>query len=113
MLKRGDVVLVPFPFTDLSNEKVRPAIVISMANDIDVSVAFISSVIPIEPAGVDFVFPESHPDFSITGLKRSSVFKMNKVLTLERSKILRRLGHVSPSIQKEVDIRLKLAFGIE
>jgi mRNA interferase MazF len=89
MLKRGDIVLVPFPFTDLSKEKVRPAVVISAENDVNVSVAFISSIIPEEPTAVDFVLSESHPDFSVTGLKRSSVFKMNKVLTLERSKILR------------------------
>jgi mRNA interferase MazF len=113
MLKRGDIVLVPFPFTDLSKEKVRPAVVMSAENDIDVSVAFISSIIPEEPATVDFVLLESHPDFSVTGLKRASVFKMNKVLTLERSKILRRLGGVSPSIQKELDIRFKLAFDIK
>jgi len=113
MLRRGDIVLVPFPFTDLSQEKVRPAVVISVENDVDVGVAFISSIISGEPASVDFVLSESHPDFSVTGLKRASVFKMNKVLTLERSKILRRLGRVSPSIQREIDIRLKLAFGIE
>jgi len=113
MLKRGDIVLVPFPFTDLSKEKVRPAVVISAENDVNVSVAFISSIIPEEPTAVDFVLSESQPDFSVTGLKRSSVFKMNKVLTLERSKILRRLGRVSPSIHRELDIRFKLAFGIE
>ncbi len=113
ILKRGDIVLVPFPFTDLSKEKVRPAVVISSKNDVDVSVAFISAIIPEEPTEVDFVLSESHPDFSMTGLKKSSVFKMNKVLTLERSKILRRLGRISPSIQKELDPRFKLAFGIE
>ena len=113
MLKRGDIVLVPFPFTDLSKEKVRPAVVISVENDIDVSVAFISSMIPQESTATDFVLSESNPDFSVAGLKRSSVFKMNKVITLERSKILRRLGKVSPCIQKELDIRFKLAFGIQ
>ena len=113
MLKRGDIILLPFPFTDLSHEKVRPAVVISSENDVDVSVAFISSIIPKELSVVEFVLLESHPDFSITGLKRSSVFKMNKVLTVERSIILRRLGRVSPSIQKDLDIRIKLAFGIK
>jgi hypothetical protein len=39
MLKRGDTVLVPFPFTNLTREKVRPAVVISAKNDVDVSVA--------------------------------------------------------------------------
>jgi len=113
MLSRGDIVLVPFPFTDLSEKKVRPAIIISTKNDIDVSVAFISSIIPEKPTEVDFVLQENYPDFSMTGLKKPSVFKMNKVLTLERLRILRKLGKVSSSIQKELDIRFKLAFGIE
>lgn len=112
MVKRGDIILVPFPLTDLLNRKVRPAVVISSANTIDVAVAFISSVIPKVPAKFDFVLPDSHPDFFLTGLKKSSVFKMNKVLTLERSIIVRRLGNVSPTIQKELDTRIKLAFGI-
>jgi predicted DNA-binding antitoxin AbrB/MazE fold protein len=59
-------------------------------NDIDVGVAFISSIIPEELNPVDFVLSELHPDFSVTGLKRASVFKMNKLLTLQRSKILLR-----------------------
>ena len=113
MLQRGDIVLVPFPFTDLSKKKVRPAIVISEENDVDVSVAFISSIVPEKPTKIDFILLESHPDFSLTGLKKSSVFKMNKVLTLERSAILLRLGKVSPSVQKELDFRFKLAFGIK
>jgi mRNA interferase MazF len=112
-LKRGDIVLVPFPFTDLSGQKVRPAVVISVENDIDVSVAFISSVVHVESAEAEFVLLASHPHFSRTGLRKSSVFKMSKVLTLERSAILRKLGKIHPSIQRELDAKFKLAFGIE
>lgn len=112
-LQRGDIVLVPFPFTDLSSEKVRPAVVISAENDIDVTVAFISSVLPEKPAETEFLLLGIYPDFSRTGLKKSSIFQMNKVLTLARSRILRRLGKVSASIQKELNIRFKHGFGIE
>ncbi len=113
LLRRGDIVLVPFPFTDLSVQKTRPAVVISVKNDIDVTVAFISSIIPHKPDEFDLVLWESHPDFFLTGLKKSSVFKMSKVVTVERSKILRKLGGISPSIQKEIDIKFKLAFGLK
>lgn len=111
-LKRGDIVLVPFPFTDLSAKKVRPAIVLSLSER-DILLAFISSVVSSEAlSDTDYLLPENHPDFHMTGLKKASIFKMNKLLTLDRSMILRRLGKVSEQIQKELDERLKIAMGI-
>ena len=48
--KRGDVVLVPFPFTDFSSSKQRPALVVSAdglnATRDDVLVAAITSQVP-------------------------------------------------------------------
>jgi mRNA interferase MazF len=113
-LKRGDIVLVPFPFTDLTAEKLRPAIIVSPdPQDFDVIIAFISSIVPSgELPPVDFLLTSNHPDFPQTGLKKASVFKMKKLLTIERTKIIRRLGKVSPAIQKELDGRLKEALGL-
>lgn len=114
MLRRGEIVLVSFPFTDLSSRKVRPAVVLSPdPESIDILLAFISSVFQSETIQTsDFVLNEDHPDFSTTGLKKTSVFKMNKLLTIERTLIKRRLGNVSPSIQNELDFRLKAAVGL-
>lgn len=112
-ISKGDIVLVPFPFTNLLSTKVRPSLVISVKNDIDVTVIFISSVVPENISEQELLLDETHPDFSLTGLKKTSVVKTSKVLTLERTKILRRLGKVSLSLQKEIDKKLKLAFGLE
>ena len=47
-LRRGDFVLVPFPFTDLSHQKVRPAVIVSAdPQALDVILAFVTSVLPI------------------------------------------------------------------
>jgi len=88
-LVRGDIVLVPFPFTDLSARKVRPGIIISAdPQRTDVILAFISSIVPIQQAVTsDFVLHSTHPEFPLTGLKRSSIFKMGKLLTLDRSMV--------------------------
>jgi mRNA interferase MazF len=77
----------------------------------DVIVAFISSVVlpPVPSTNTDFILPMDHPDFPKTGLKKTSVFKMNKLLVLERSRILSCLGHISQEIQKELDLCLKRA----
>src|SRR3989338_7302219 len=113
-LKRGDIVLVPFPFTDFSSQKVRPAIVLTPdPKSSDVLIAFISSIVQpeaIQPT--DFILKENHPDFPATGLKKTSLFKMNKLLTVEKSLIIRRLGKVSPLIQKELDTRVRIATGL-
>jgi len=113
-LKRGDIVLVPFPFTDLTTEKLRPAVIVSVdPQETDVVIAFVSSIVPPgEPTKTDYLLQPSHPDFPKTGLKRASALKMKKLLTIERSRIIRRLGKVSPAIQKELDIRLRDAFGL-
>ena len=113
-LKRGDIVLVPFPFTNLTTEKLRPAVIVSAEpRESDIVIAFISSVVLSGELPVaDFLLGSNHPDFPQTGLKKASVFKMKKLLTIERTKIVRRLGKVSPGIQKELDRRLREALSL-
>jgi mRNA interferase MazF len=115
VLERGDIVLVPFPFTDLTTEKLRPAVIISVdPRRIDVIIAFIFSVVsPGELSETDYLLHQDNPDFVKTGLKKTSTFRMRKLLTIERSRIIRRLGRVSPAIQKELDIRLRQAVGLQ
>jgi mRNA interferase MazF len=56
-VSRGTVVLTPFPFTDLSGAKVRPAVIISRSDRAgdDVILAFVSSVAPSRPLPTDLV----------------------------------------------------------
>lgn len=41
-MKKGDIVLISFPFTDLLGIKNRPAIILA-TSDLDITVAFIST----------------------------------------------------------------------
>lgn len=45
-MKKGDIVLIPFPFTDLTGNKLRPALVLAI-NLKDITVAFITSQIEL------------------------------------------------------------------
>lgn len=56
---KGKIVLVPFPFTDLTAAKLRPALVL-YEGDKDVILAFISSKISSEPSEADVLITKKH-----------------------------------------------------
>lgn len=114
-MKRGTIVLTDFPFTDLSSSKRRPAVIISRtSNDkVDVIVAFISSVIPDNLSETDFVLEMEHKDFAQTGLKKDSVFKMDKLATLNKAIFSGEIGALSPGILSRLETRLKIALALK
>ena len=113
-MKKGIIVLAPFPFTDLTTIKRRPAIIVSSSTkrDNDVIVAFISSKLKSTFNNTDFLLETNHPDFSLTGLKRTSVFNMDKLVTIEQSIIIGEIGKVSETILKELNSKLKIALDL-
>jgi mRNA interferase MazF len=88
----GTIVLTRFPFTDLSGDKRRPALVVSRDNNrrLDLIVCFITSV---PRTGPDMAQVAATPG---TGLKGPSVVRFDKVATLDRSVIAGKLG-VAPA----------------
>ncbi|MCS7138966.1 MAG: type II toxin-antitoxin system PemK/MazF family toxin [Crenarchaeota archaeon] len=106
---KGKIVLVPFPFTNLTAVKLRPALVL-FEGERDVVVAFISSRIPDELKPTDVLIKETHPDFKITGLKTSSVIKLDKIATLLKSMIIGEIGEIGPQIKKEINEKIIKAY---
>jgi mRNA interferase MazF len=88
------IVLSRFPFTDLSGEKRRPALILAKSGEHDLIVAFISSVVVFDkPAHL--VLDSSHPDFGKSGLRQKSTIRMDKIFTLHHSLITGELGELS------------------
>ncbi len=113
-MKTGTIVLTRFPFTDLSSAKRRPAVVVSrvLPNSRDVVVAFISTVVPQAISDTEFVLKPADPAFPKTGLKKDSVFKMDKLATLDRSIFSGEIGEVSPAVLEELRRRLRIALSL-
>ena len=109
---KGKVVLVPFPFDDLSSTKVRPAV--CLTNPIGphhhVILAFISSQVPADILETDVVLDTTQADFSSTGLRVSSTLRLHRLMTVTTLFIQRDLGELSPRLRGEVDRRLKKLF---
>ncbi len=109
------VVLVSFPFDDLSSTKVRPAVCLTepIGQHKHVVLAFITSRVPDEPLSTDLVFTETDKDFPSTGLRVSSTLQLHRMMTVTTSIIVRELGILPEARQKDVEEKLKILFGIK
>lgn len=106
-MSKGDLVLVPFPFTDLSGQKVRPALVLHHdTKGEDCVVAFLSSLKQKKLLRFDVVVVPSRQN----GLKVRSVVKVNKIATLQKKIVLGELGILGRDFLIKVDEKLKRLF---
>ncbi len=110
----GKVVLVPFPFDDLTAQKVRPAVCLTnpVGTHHHVVLAFITSKIPNDLLETDVVLDSSHADFNATGLRVSSTLRLHRLMTVTTALIKRELGELSPEMRAEVVSKLRKLFGL-
>lgn len=106
--QRADVLLVPFPYSDLSTTKVRPAVIVSSSqyhqDEPDLLLAAITSNVAGATGTLDYVLKS----WQAAGLKFPSPFKP-VIFTLDPARIIHQIG-VMPAIEMiEIDNRLKLA----
>ncbi len=107
MLNRGEIVLVSFPFTDLTGSKVRPALIFHIYRD-DVIVVFISS--SLKTIGdCDMVIKRSEEN----GLKVDSILKLNKIITLDKSLILGKIGDLEKDVLRKANRNFLKMFELE
>lgn len=96
--KKWDLVLVPFPFTDLTATKKRPALIISpdeFNEGPDVVIAFVTSNLNVRPRMGDYTIQE----WNDAGLPKPSMIRM-KFATLHQSIIVKQLGRLSQEDQQ-------------
>ncbi|MBW4445489.1 MAG: type II toxin-antitoxin system PemK/MazF family toxin [Spirirestis rafaelensis WJT71-NPBG6] len=101
---KGKVVLVKFPFDDLSSSKVRPAVCLTnpIGSNHHIILALITSRIPADLLDTDFVLDINHPDFASSGLHKPSTIRLDHLITLRKSIIQRELGTLSPDTQAQI-----------
>jgi len=95
--KPGDVVLVPFPFTDQTGSKVRPAIVVSQKRyDEDVVIVFVTSQLKRRGSHIVTIQASEY-----NGLRQISSVVCSKLASLKTSLIIGGIGRLeSQDFQK-------------
>ncbi|TDE11962.1 type II toxin-antitoxin system PemK/MazF family toxin [Dyadobacter psychrotolerans] len=96
LYKRGDIVAVQFPFTDISQTKKRPALVISneIVNDTgDYLLVQITSQVKKDSLSI----PINESDFEGNSLPLHSFLRIHKVFLLNESLIISKITSAKPS----------------
>ena len=104
-MKKGDIVLVRYPFTDFSSEKLRPALVLLPEDqEGDFLLAFITSVL-IRKSSFDIQLSRGK-----TGLHKDSILRLRKIMAVHKSLIVGRIGNVSAEQWDNIEAILRKMF---
>ncbi|HJH31329.1 MAG TPA: type II toxin-antitoxin system PemK/MazF family toxin [Methanosarcinaceae archaeon] len=98
-LVKGDVVVIPFPFSDLSASKRRPALVVADLGGNDVILCQITSVARNDR----FSIPLTRSDFNEGKLKLESRIRPNRLFTADRSIIEYKAGTLTNEKVKVIE----------
>lgn len=107
-LARGGVVLVAFPFSDLSQTKLRPAVILADAGRNDFVLCQVTSTSYGDPLAVML----AHTDFASGSLQRTSYARPGKLFTASDQLLKGTVGHLTPdALQRIVDATVRLLRG--
>ena len=103
-MAKGDIVLITFPFTDLSGSKLRPAVILANTS-FDLTVCFITTQTQWQEPTDVLLTPNSS-----NRLKKQSLIRTNKIATLDKALAKGLLGKLSPIELSDLNNKLKILF---
>ena len=106
-MKKGDVILIPFPFTDLSGNKNRPALVL-IDGGVDLTVSFISTQTKWKEDADILIKPTKE-----NGLKKESLIRLSKLATIDKDLVLGLLGSIDDETTSMINNNLKKILKME
>jgi len=95
---KGDVVVLPFPFSDLTNYKRRPALVLADAG----GNALILCQITSQAVKDEYAVQLDMSDFQSGSLKKTSCIRPNRIFSADERIIIYRAGHIDAAIIEKV-----------
>ncbi|MEE8168195.1 MAG: type II toxin-antitoxin system PemK/MazF family toxin [Candidatus Hydrothermarchaeales archaeon] len=103
--RQGDVVLIAFPFTDLTDKKPRPVVIISSDwyNDRrkDIIVSAVTSQIPTNIRRDEFLI-NTKRDLHASRLPKPFVVKLGKIMTLEKRDVIKSFGRLPEDTTRKI-----------
>jgi mRNA interferase MazF len=97
MFERGDLLLVPFPFTDLSATKRRPVVALTGQDSYG---DFIALPVTSRPQSANGV-PLTETDLIRGTLPAPSWIRIDRIVTLNASLVVKTIGRVSDDLVEQ------------
>jgi mRNA interferase MazF len=94
----GSVVLVPFPFSDLSNSKLRPAVALSDAGKGDWILCQVTSKPYADPLAIEL----DNNSFAAGSLQMVSYARPGKLFTASQTLLVRRIGTLKADAPRQI-----------
>lgn len=92
--EQGEILLISFPFSDLSTRKKRPVLVLSKKKYNDSSSEFICCGITSNLDNKSHSVLIERKDIRGGSIPKTSRIKFNKIFTLEKSLVVKKLGRI-------------------
>lgn len=101
-MAKGDIVLITFPFTDLSGSKLRPAVILA-ETAFDLTVCFITTQLQWQETTDIQLLPTS-----FNGIRKQSLIRTSKIATLNKVLAKGLLGRLNASELEDLNNKLKI-----
>ncbi len=101
-MAKGETILIPFPFTDLSGSKLRPAVILA-ETALDFTVSFITTQLQWQQPTDIIVTPKA-----ANGLKVTSLIRLSKVATIDRKLSVGKIGNLTPNYVEQLNRNLRI-----
>ena len=105
-MAKGDIVLISFPFTNLSGSKLRPAVILAETT-IDLTLCFITTQISWQESTDLLLLPNE-----INGIKKLSLIRTSKIATIDKDLVKGLLGKLYEDEIHNLNTNLKIIFQI-
>jgi mRNA interferase MazF len=103
-LKKGDIILSPLSYTDLTTDEVRPSLVLYHDfNDMQLIVAYITTQIEGPLGPFERLILKGTPTFVRAGLAYDSKLRVNWMMTVKRIHVYRKLGEADDDLRAWVN----------
>jgi mRNA interferase MazF len=106
MYKQGDIVLIPVPYSDLTNRKQRPVLIISNDDYNKMTEDILVVAITSQLKDLDYSVIIDGKDLTEGTLKVTSAVRADKVYTLSKEIVRKKFGKVNFEVLKSVQLKI-------